>query len=89
MEVLLEKTTSFLKVLVPYIVRVPEALALPTLFTKNRPFKLLVDVAMKRPSARKLEVVIKSVTVRAVVKAVVPVPLVPSAKQINLPVVAL
>ncbi len=69
--------------------KVPEALISPRLFTKNKPSLLAVEVATKIPSARRLEVVVPSVTVTAVVKAVVADPLVPSKPQENLPVVAL
>lgn len=70
--------------------RVPEAeIFPPPLFTKNKPFGLLVEVAIYKPAAVRVEVVVPSDTVTAVVKALVPAPPVASAKQVNLPVVAL
>ena len=72
------------KVLAPKTLSVPEALASPALLTKNRPFKLEVEVAIKIPSARRLEVVVPSETVTAVVNTD-PAPA--SNKQLNLPVV--
>ncbi len=73
----------------PKIRRLPEAETLPVESAKKRPFKFEVEVAIKIPSARRLEVVDPSVTVTAVVKALEPTPPVASEPQVNLPVVAL
>jgi len=54
----------------PAMVRVPELLTLPEESTLKRPKRLAVEVAMKRPSARREEVVVPLVTVAGLVKAV-------------------
>jgi hypothetical protein len=73
----------------PKMRRLPEAETLPAESAKKRPFKLEVEVAIKIPSARRLEVIEPSVTVTAVVNTLVAAPPVASAPQVNLPVVAL
>jgi hypothetical protein len=52
------------------MVSVPELLTLPALSTLNSPKRFVVEVAMKRPSARRLEVVEPLVTVAGLVNAV-------------------
>ena len=91
-EALVKVTRPVLKLVVvaePKMRRLPEAETLPTESAKKRPFKLEVEVAIKIPSARRLEVVEPSETVTAVEKALEATPPVASAPQENLPVVAL
>ncbi len=82
-------TATMPKVEVPNTFKVPDTLTLPVLSTANLPERLDVEVAINNPSARKLEVLTPSVTVTAVVNAVVPTPPVSSSPHSNLPVVAL